>query len=52
MRIKELAEKCKEVNIDCDVCTCKEECNLLQHNLEDMSPFGLVEMVEENHIVD
>ena len=47
MTIKELAEECKK-SVNCDECSCTKSCNILRDVLEDMSPMGLVEMVEEN----
>lgn len=52
MELRELAEKCKERDINCDGCPYMEICGRLSEILEDMSPIGLVEMVDENHIID
>jgi len=48
MKIKELADYCKSVEIDCDKCEHKYICEKFVSAIEDASPFGIVEMVEEN----
>ena len=49
MKIKELAEYCKSIDIDCENCKYHELCNQkLPWRLEDISPYGLVELVESN----
>ena len=48
MTIKELAHYCKSINIDCDRCEHKSECQKMSAHLEDISPCGVVQMVEEN----
>lgn len=49
MEIRELAKKCKERNVECDNCPYVEECEQLTGILEDISPVGLINMVNENH---
>lgn len=51
MKIRELAEKCKERNIKCADCPYEETCENLTKKLKTISPIGLVDMVEENHII-
>lgn len=48
MNIKELANYCKSIEIDCRKCEHKEKCREMQEHLEDLSPFGVVKMVESN----
>lgn len=48
MTIKELAEYCRTIDIDCDKCEHKSECQKMSAYLEDISPYGVVQMVEEN----
>ena len=48
MRIRELAMMCEDRDIDCDFCPYKEICDNLQEQLEDISPCGLVEMIDED----
>ena len=52
MRIRELAMKCKDREIDCDFCPYKEICDNLQEQLEDISPCGLVEMIDEDKSIN
>ncbi len=46
MRLSELVKHCEEVHIDCNKCTCKENCENLAYDLEDISPIGIVELVK------
>ena len=48
MKIRELAEYCSSIEIDCDKCEHKELCDGLQYKLEDISPLGLIDLVDEN----
>lgn len=49
MRIRELAEYCESINIECDECEHRNLCEQsLPHMLEDIAPCGLVELVECN----
>ena len=48
MKIRELAKYCESIDIDCDVCANKKECDDFQYRLEDMSPFGVVGMIDNN----
>lgn len=48
MKIRELAMKCKDREIDCNFCPYEEICDNLQEQLEDISPCGLVEMIDED----
>ena len=51
MTIKELAEECKK-EVSCSNCSYTEHCNIVRDVLEDMSPMGLVEMVEKNLTIE
>lgn len=46
MTIKELGEKCKARDIECDECPYETECSQLPVILEDISPYGLLEILE------
>ena len=48
MKIRELAMKCEDRDIDCNFCPYEEICNKLQEQLEDISPCGLIEMIDED----
>ena len=52
MRIRELAMMCEDRDIDCDFCPYKEICDNLQEQLEDISPCGLVEMIDEDKFIN
>ena len=52
MKIRELAEYCNSIEIDCDKCEHKELCDGLQYKLEDISPLGLIDLVDENMELD
>ena len=52
MRIRELAMKCKDREIDCDFCPYEKICDNLQEQLEDISPCGLVEMIDEDKSIN
>ena len=52
MRIRELAEYCSSIEIDCDKCENKELCDGLQYKLEDISPLGLIDFVDKNTELD
>ena len=52
MKIRELAKYCESINIDCDVCENKKECDDFQYKLEDISPCGLVEMIDEDKSIN
>lgn len=49
MKLKDLANYCRSIEIDCDKCEYTNVCRNLQDDLEDISPSGLVKMVEENY---
>ena len=51
-KIRELAEYCCSIEIDCDKCEHKELCDGLQYKLEDISPLGLIDLVDENTELD
>ena len=48
MKIRELADYCKGIEIDCDKCENKGYCNTMTYRIEEISPRGLVEMVDSN----
>lgn len=48
--LSELADYCKSIDIDCDVCTKQKECKKMLAALEDISPYGLIKLVNENKI--
>ena len=48
MKIIELAEYCKSIDIDCGKCMYEEECEKMTKRIEDMSPFGIVDVVDNN----
>lgn len=47
MKIRKLGEYCKSIDIDCDICEKQSECKELTEQLEDVSPYGLVELLDE-----
>lgn len=48
MKIKDLAKYCESINIDCYKCEKTKECKIFQENLEDISPYGLIDLIEKN----
>ena len=52
MKLKDLANYCRSIEIDCDKCEHKDLCKHLQYLLEDISPCGVVRMVEENDDIE
>ena len=46
MTIKELGEKCKARDIDCKECPYEKACSKLPAILEDISPSGLLEILD------
>jgi len=46
MKITELADYCKSIGIDCEECEHEDECKQLINKLEDISPFGLITLIE------
>lgn len=52
MKIRELAEYCCSIEIDCDKCENKAQCEEMGNILQDMSPFGVVAFVDENTELD
>lgn len=47
MTIKELAEKCKERKIGCEGCPYKKKCDEFSNFIEEISPAGLLDILEE-----
>ena len=48
--LSKLAEYCKSIDIDCDVCDHKTECEKMSSSLEDISPYGLIKKVKEDKV--
>lgn len=48
MKVRELAEYCKSILINCNNCKHKTECEKLEDKLEDMSPYGVVDIVDRD----
>jgi len=48
MKLLELCEYCKSINIDCDICEHTEECDNLSNGLESESPYSLRKMFDDN----
>ncbi len=48
MKIRELADYCKSIELNCDKCIQKKKCDNMQNMLEDISPLGIVDMVDNN----
>ena len=52
MKIRELAEYCNSIVIDCDKCEHKAQCEEMGNILQDISPLGLVAFVDGNTELD
>lgn len=52
MKIRELADYCKSIDINCDECIHKKKCDNMQSMLKDISPLGIVDMVDENEDIE
>lgn len=48
MKIRELADYCKEIEGDCNKCENKGFCKTMDYRIRYISPYGLVEMVDSN----
>ena len=48
MKIRELAEYCKSISIDCSKCEHQAQCQQLAYELEEMSAFRVVELIDDN----
>lgn len=48
--LSKLAEYCKSIDINCDVCEHQKECKKMSSSLEDISPYGLVKKVKEDKV--
>lgn len=46
MTVEELGKICEEIKIDCCGCRHKEECRRLSEELEDISPYGLLTILQ------
>lgn len=46
MTLKELGEKCKERDIECGGCPYRKECEEMAVILEDISPCGILDVLE------
>lgn len=52
MKIRELADYCKSININCDECMHKKECDNWEDNIAYASPVMIVDMVDKNKDVE
>ena len=50
MKIRELADYCKSIDIDCEKCKHQEECRCL--GIGDHSPYGIIKSVDNNADVE
>lgn len=50
MKIRELADYCKSIEINCDVCEHTDECKYL--DIGEHSPYGIVKSVDNNADVE
>ena len=48
MKFSELVKKCEAANIDCDKCEAQKECAKFAALVDNMSPIGLKQLVEED----
>ncbi len=48
MKVRELAEYCKSILINCNNCKHKTECEKLEDEMENMSPYGVVDIVNRD----
>ena len=48
MKIRELAKYCESIDIDCDKCEHKKECQKLAYELDEISAIGVVELIDSN----
>ena len=48
LKIRDLAEYCKSICIDCDNCAHTAECDNFQNDLEVGSPYSLMDIVDRN----
>lgn len=48
MKISELARYCEEIDTDCSTCEHEEECKELTERLDEISPYGLVDMIKKD----
>lgn len=48
MKVRELAEYCKSILINCNNCKHKTECEKLEDEMENMSPYGVVDIVDRD----
>lgn len=48
MKIRELADYCKEIEGDCTKCENEGFCKTMDYRIRCISPYGLVEMVDFN----
>lgn len=50
MKFSELAKYCEEIDIDCDICTCTENCKNYFDYIEDRTPAGILELVKSDEM--
>ena len=48
--LSELANYCKSIDINCDICEHQKECKRMLSSLEDISPYGLVKKVADDKV--
>lgn len=48
MKLVQLANYCETIEINCDICEHKKECEIFTYKLEEISPFGLIDLVNKN----
>lgn len=48
--LSKLAEYCKSIEINCDICEHQKECKKMSSSLEDISPHGLIKKVKEDKV--
>lgn len=46
MKIRELAKYCESIDIDCDICEHKKECEDFNNRMKEISPYGMIEMAD------
>ena len=49
MKVSELCDYCESIEVDCDVCKHKSECDNFQHLIEYDSPCGIRNTFEKDY---
>lgn len=52
MKIRELADYCKSIELNCDECIYKEKCDNWGDVISNASPIMIVDMVDKNKDVE